>query len=81
MNGHPFQGEGLPPSHTPINKEWLLSRIELISNSPKVRKVTVDANPCSSFRSSTKFALCSYLKPQLIHWSKDGRVKIYGAEY
>jgi len=55
--------------------------IELMSCTPKVHRVTVDANPYSSSFSSSKFALCSNLQPQLLHWSEDGRVRIYGAEY
>ena len=81
MNEYPFQRKGLPPSHTPMNKEWLPWKTELISYTPKVRRVTVDANPYSSSCSSSKFTLCSCLQPQLLHWSESGRVRIHGAEY
>ena len=47
---------------------------------PKVHRVIVDVNPCSSLCSSSKFALCSCLQPQLLHWSKNGKVRIYDAE-
>ena len=54
---------------------------KLMSYTPKVHRVTVNANPCSSSCFSSKFALCFCLQPQLLHSSKDGRMMICGAEY
>ena len=81
MNEYPFQWEGLPLSHTPTNMEWLSWMTELMSCTRKVYRVIVDANPYSSLCSSSKFTLCSYLQPQLLNWSDDGKVRIYGAKY
>ena len=52
-----------------------------MSSTPKVHRVTIDANHCSSLCFSSKFALGSCLQPQLLHWFEDGRVRIYGAKY
>ena len=81
VNGHPFQWEGLLLSHTPMNKEWLRWKIELMSYIPKVHRVIVDANPYSFSCSSSRFTLYSCLQPQLLHWFVDGRVRICGVEY
>ena len=67
MNEHPFPWEGLLPSHIPMNKEWLLWRIELMFYTPRMRRAIVDASPCNFLGFSSKFALCFCLQPQLLH--------------
>ena len=57
VNGHSFQWEGLLPSSTPMNKEWLLGKIRLMFYTTKMHKVIVRASLCSSLCFSSKFAL------------------------
>ena len=62
VNGHPFQWEGLLLSHTPMNKEWLRWKIELMSYIPKVHRAIVDANPlvfCAHLQDSPYILVCS----------------------